>query len=216
VALPVPIRNRLAGLILEAFHEDEARRALERLAAPVDGDASTRAAAEPPDAFPGEWVESWAGRRGGGADFAAYRRMVAERARRAWLAIAPRPPDPRDGGLEVAVAQAAVLFDADLYFEVHELLEPYWVASAGDTRRRLQGLIQIAVGFHHLANGNARGGGALLRDGSARLAGGDFLGRDMIPFARAVEACADGLLDRNAAGAETGVAVQAPRFPAKR
>ena len=54
----------------------------------------------------------------------------------------------------MALGQAALLFDGRLYFEVHELLEPYWLRAAGRERETLQGLIQVAVGFHHLSNGN--------------------------------------------------------------
>lgn len=76
-------------------------------------------------------------------------------------------PDP----VEVAwtVCAAAALFNAGLYFEVHELLEPLWVAAEGDLRIFLQGLIQVAVGLHHRATGNPRGAVSLLRDGNVKL-----------------------------------------------
>jgi len=41
---------------------------------------------------------------------------------------------------------AARLYEAALYFEVHEWLEPHWVTACGPTRETLQGLIQTAVG----------------------------------------------------------------------
>src|SRR5207249_698488 len=82
-------------------------------------------------------------------------------------------------------ARAAVLFDAGLAFEVHELLEPYWVRAHGDEREALQGLIQIAVGYQHLANGNLAGARALLDDGTTRTRGRSVAGIDCDAFARA-------------------------------
>jgi predicted metal-dependent hydrolase len=67
---------------------------------------------------------------------------------------------------------------------VHEILEPYWAGSEGDTREALQGLIQAAVGFQHLANGNLAGARSLLLDAAARLHGRRLLGRDLDGFAR--------------------------------
>ncbi|HEX3175327.1 MAG TPA: DUF309 domain-containing protein [Methylomirabilota bacterium] len=101
-----------------------------------------------------------------------------------------------------ALAAAALLFDAGLYFEVHELLEPHWAAASGDTRAALQGLIQIAVGWQHRANGNAVGARALLADGAARLHRGRVAGVDLDDFARAT-------LDAAAREADA----QPPAFP---
>ena len=117
MTLPLGLRNRLAGLILEAFHDEDARRRLETAGS---GDRDEHAA------------------------------EVAERAGRARRALGDRSLDPRDASLPVALGQAAVLFGARLYFEVHERLEPYWLRARGADRQALQGLIQVAVGFHHL------------------------------------------------------------------
>ena len=139
MTLPLPLRNRLAELVLEAFHDHAARRELEALAA--DGSEEPHTA------------------------------ELAERAERARRLFAGRPLDPADAPLEMALGQAALLFDGRLYFEVHELLEPYWLRAAGRERETLQGLIQVAVGFHHLGNGNGAGARALLHDGAAKLLG---------------------------------------------
>jgi hypothetical protein len=74
-------------------------------------------------------------------------------------------------GAEIAwsLCAAAALFDAELFFEVHELLEPPWGRAEGALRTFLQGLIQVAVGFHHRSTGNLRGAVALLADGNAKL-----------------------------------------------
>jgi hypothetical protein len=77
-----------------------------------------------------------------------------------------RPPERP---LVRTLAQAAALFRAGLFFEVHELLERAWRGLAGPPRSALQGLIQVAVAMHHLANGNARGARAALAKGRANL-----------------------------------------------
>jgi predicted metal-dependent hydrolase len=77
---------------------------------------------------------------------------------------------PRDAGTLVALLdRAARLADAGLFFEVHELLEPAWLRSEGSARLALQGLIQVAVGFHHAAHGNREGAVSLLAEGVAKL-----------------------------------------------
>jgi hypothetical protein len=160
--LPLPLRNRLAEMILAGFHDAAARRELASL-----GDAQT--------------VERWLA----GAD-RKWAWPLGERARRAGAALAQRPLRSARVDLATALEDAALLFDAGLHFEVHEILEPHWVTSEGDTREALQGLIQTAVGFQHLANGNLAGAGSLLAEAGARLQGRRLLGRDLDGFARAV------------------------------
>jgi len=104
------------------------------------------------------------------ADLPAIR-WRAERfaeALRAARAACEAPPHaaPRLGW---TLCAAAALFDARLFFEVHELLEPPWKDAEGPFRTFLQGLIQVAVGFHHHAAGNLRGAIGLLVEGSAKL-----------------------------------------------
>jgi len=83
---------------------------------------------------------------------------------------------------------AAALFNARLFFEVHELLEGCWREAEGDLKTFLQGLIQVAVGLHHHANGNLRGAIALLEDGNAKLArfGREAHGVELAAFRRAI------------------------------
>ena len=66
--------------------------------------------------------------------------------------------------------RAAALANHGLFFEVHELLEPVWFRATEPARTALQGLIQIAVGFHHLENGNREGARSLLVLGLAKTA----------------------------------------------
>jgi Domain of unknown function (DUF309) len=155
MTLPLPQRNRLAKLILEAFHDPRARRELEALAA--DRSEGARPA------------------------------ELSERAARARELLEGCPLETVDAGLETALRRAALLFDGHFYFEVHELLEPYWLCAGGREREMLQGLIQISAGFHHLDSGNAAGARALLREGAGKLLGGGAIGGMALDaFARAV------------------------------
>jgi hypothetical protein len=161
--LPLRARNRLSETILAALHDASARRSLGELA---------RGTVSPED-----WLEP--GQRGQGP-------LLARRAGQAAEALRDVPLGGGEPPLDVALGHAAVLFDAGLGFEVHELLEPFWTRAAGPEREALQGLIQIAVGYQHLANGNLDGARALLEEGSARLVGQRLAGLDLEAFARAV------------------------------
>jgi predicted metal-dependent hydrolase len=52
--------------------------------------------------------------------------------------------------------QAAIFWDLELYFEMHELLEPEWKEAEGGRRRALQGLIWAACMKIHAGNNNAK------------------------------------------------------------
>src|SRR5919201_152454 len=117
----------------------------------------------------------------------------AARARRASDALATLPPATAHAGLDAVLDTAARLYEAGLYFEVHEWLEPHWIAASGETREALQGVIQTAVGWQHLANDNVAGARSLLVDGAARLRGRRLGARGFDAFARATAAAADRL-----------------------
>lgn len=110
---------------------------------------------------------------------------LVERARAATSALADRPLLAHQTDLGQALQAASALFEAGLYFEVHEVLEPHWLAASGETRDALQGLIQITVGWQHLANDNLAGARSLLTEGAARLRGRRLGARDFDAFARA-------------------------------
>jgi hypothetical protein len=114
--------------------------------------------------------------------FAALEPYVRDRALRyehalAWLAGATAPTDPLEG------ARAA--WDAGLFFEVHEILEPVWMEATAARRDALQGLIMAGVALHHLCEGNPAGARGLLRDAARKLAAGaGSLPLDLASFAR--------------------------------
>jgi hypothetical protein len=208
--LPRLLRNRLAEVILDALHDPEARRGLQTLAAVgADSKAPARIVDLPQRALPNCFEERDGGLqlKNGWHECAVELR---ERAGRASRAIDNRPLDARDPPLPVALAAAATLFDAGLYFEVHELLEPYWGRASGSDREALQGLIQVAVGFEHLANGNAGGARALLEEGCVRMQGRQLERIDLGSFAREVRACLEGI---SASTADTPPTFDWPRVP---
>jgi len=180
--LPLRARNRLAETILQSLHDAEARQGLERLARGGD--------VEP------DWL---------GPDERGHARLLRLRAQRASEAVRTLPLGPAGSRLDEALEAAATLFDAGLGFEVHELLEPHWARATDDDREALQGLIQIAVGYQHLANGNAAGARALLEEGAARLAGRRLGGLPLESFARAIRE-----------SIETLASAAIPRFPRRR
>ena len=58
--------------------------------------------------------------------------------------------------LKEVLQQAATFWDLELYFEMHELLEPAWKDAVGDRRRALQGLIRAAGMKIHAENYNMK------------------------------------------------------------
>jgi predicted metal-dependent hydrolase len=54
--------------------------------------------------------------------------------------------------------QGINFFNAERYFEAHEAWEDMWREEQGELRLFYQGLVQAAVGLHHLTRGNLRGG----------------------------------------------------------
>lgn len=61
------------------------------------------------------------------------------------------------------------LFNQGQFFDCHEALEEVWLEASGDQKKFLQGLIQVAVAFHHLRQKNSRGARRLLAAGVEKL-----------------------------------------------
>src|ERR1700722_534094 len=84
-----------------------------------------------------------------------------------------------------------LLFNAQDYFEAHEVWEDLWADSHGSERRFYQGLIQAAVGLCHFENGNL--GGAIKLYHSSRdymqRCGGTLLGLNVDEFLVQMERC---------------------------
>jgi predicted metal-dependent hydrolase len=80
------------------------------------------------------------------------------------------PPEPALPDAErEAFVRGVAQFNERLFFECHETLEEIWSGVRGPSRDFFQGLIQVAVGFHHLGNDNRPGAIAVLRRALGRL-----------------------------------------------
>jgi predicted metal-dependent hydrolase len=61
-------------------------------------------------------------------------------------------------------------FKAGRYFEAHEAWESVWLKLPdGKEKTELQGLIQVAVAYHHLSKGNLKGAAWLLEQARGKL-----------------------------------------------
>lgn len=203
MALPLPLRNRLAELILDSLHDPKARSTLSEL---VRVCAEPQHSAEPPVVS----AEFSAALRG---EYRPLRDELCERTLRAWEVVRDRPLATGKPGLGEVLDQAGDLFDARLFFEVHELLEPHWVRAEGPAREALQGLIQIAVGFQHLVNDNVEGALMLLREGMTKAAGKYLAGRDLDGFASAVGRSLAAIVALGRGASRTFDWRHAPSFP---
>jgi hypothetical protein len=92
-----------------------------------------------------------------------------------------------------AYARGARLFDEGAFFEAHEAWEELWrVESDPGARRLLQGLIQVAAGFHKLIVAQAPSSAARLLDrGLAKLdqCPGELATRGLTRFRDDLHAC---------------------------
>jgi predicted metal-dependent hydrolase len=70
---------------------------------------------------------------------------------------------------QVSFAKGVDEFNEGLFFECHDTLEELWSGVRGPARDFFQGLIQVAVGFYHLGNGNHIGAERLLGRALKRL-----------------------------------------------
>jgi hypothetical protein len=89
------------------------------------------------------------------------------------------------------------LFNAQDFFEAHEVWEDLWAESHGNERRFYQGLIQAAVGLCHFGDGNLAGAVKLYRSSRDYMepCGSPFLGLSTADFWRQMAACYAPLLD---------------------
>ncbi|MBU4260417.1 MAG: DUF309 domain-containing protein [Proteobacteria bacterium] len=60
-------------------------------------------------------------------------------------------------GIQSILEQSFVLWDAELFFEVHEILEGQWMVAQGREKAALQGLIRAAGVYILMAWGNQQG-----------------------------------------------------------
>ena len=74
------------------------------------------------------------------------------------------PAEPSlDDEERAALVKGIHEFNAGLFFECHDTLEDMWGGIRGPSRDFFQGLIQVAVAYYHLGNGNAAGAESMMR-----------------------------------------------------
>src|ERR1043166_233234 len=86
------------------------------------------------------------------------------------------------------------LFNAKEFFDCHDAFEELWQEDRSERRLFLQGLIQAAVGCHHLSNGNTTGAISQYNKSLDKLRkfGDDYMSLDMKKFKDEIERCLDG------------------------
>ena len=85
------------------------------------------------------------------------------------LGTSPVAEPVLSGEDQAAFAKGLAQFNDRFFFECHDTLEEIWSGLRGAPRDFFQGLIQLAVGFYHLGNGNRAGAQSVLRRALARL-----------------------------------------------
>ena len=65
--------------------------------------------------------------------------------------------------------QGIAEFNQREYYACHDTLEALWMESVDPDKKFYQGVLQIAVGCHHLQNHNWKGATILLGEGMGRL-----------------------------------------------
>ncbi|HXG21632.1 MAG TPA: DUF309 domain-containing protein [Methylomirabilota bacterium] len=101
--------------------------------------------------------------------YASEWREIAEKLIRFGAALEDWTPRDGEATRTQALRKGALLFHHQLFFEVHEVLEAQWKQEQGEEKRFFQGLIQLAVAFHHLQNRNLHGAVSLLQDGIGKI-----------------------------------------------
>ncbi len=71
--------------------------------------------------------------------------------------------------LSECLEEGRALFNSGRYFEAHEAWEEAWLVESGETKRWLQGLIQVAAGLLKARSGSPSAAVRLLEAGLAKI-----------------------------------------------
>uniref|UniRef100_A0ACD6A1C1 Uncharacterized protein n=1 Tax=Avena sativa TaxID=4498 RepID=A0ACD6A1C1_AVESA len=117
-----------------------------------------------------------------GADLRCRRRLLTARGER------PAPDDDEEEAVPAGFDAAVALFNGGDYHACHDVVEELWYSAEDPARTLLHGVLQCAVGFHHLFNQNHRGAMMELGEGLCKLRRlrleDDDDGGDLGPFSR--------------------------------
>lgn len=91
------------------------------------------------------------------------------------------------------------LFNAEEFFEAHDVLEELWAETLGDDKKFLQGLIQASVALFHFGNENLGGARKLYHASLEKLEPyGDWhMGLNLAQFKTDFRVCFEELLQAN-------------------
>ncbi|XVF56303.1 hypothetical protein PTKIN_Ptkin06aG0108200 [Pterospermum kingtungense] len=84
--------------------------------------------------------------------------------------------------------EAVGLFNSREYYKCHDLLEALWNKAEEPTRTLIHGILQCAVGFHHLFNQNHRGAMMELGEGLCKLRKMNFESGPLYDFEQDISA----------------------------
>ncbi|XP_010922954.1 uncharacterized protein [Elaeis guineensis] len=97
-------------------------------------------------------------------------------------------PEGLPDGEDPSFDRAAELFNGGDYHRCHDFLEELWNGAEEPIRTLLHGILQCAVGFHHLFNQNHRGAMMELGEGLCKLRKMDFDEGPFLEFEQEVSA----------------------------
>ncbi|XP_020219995.1 uncharacterized protein LOC109802968 [Cajanus cajan] len=87
--------------------------------------------------------------------------------------------------------EAVALFNGGEYYKCHDYLEALWNNAEEPTRTLIHGILQCAVGFHHLFNQNHRGAMMELGEGLCKLRKMEFSNGPFHKFEKDISAVLD-------------------------
>ncbi|NP_001242712.1 uncharacterized protein LOC100785613 [Glycine max] len=87
--------------------------------------------------------------------------------------------------------EAVALFNGGEYYKCHDYLEALWLNAEEPTRTLIHGILQCAVGFHHLFNQNHRGAMMQLGEGLCKLRKMEFSNGPFQKFEKDISAVLD-------------------------
>jgi predicted metal-dependent hydrolase len=67
--------------------------------------------------------------------------------------------------------RGVALFNRAEFFQAHEVLEDIWRAAPAEEKKFLQGVVQVAVAFHHYSTGNFVGMRSVMERAMRNLSG---------------------------------------------
>jgi len=81
------------------------------------------------------------------------------------------------------------LFNRGEFFDAHEVLEDVWRGAPAEQKKFLQGVVQLAVAFHHYSTGNRTGMKSVMERGVKNICQHrrDVCGIDLAPLLRSLE-----------------------------